>query len=90
MSWGDRAECKKEDYDPETWVPSGSPKRSAQVQDAIRICRKVCTVRQQCAQEARATGQSFGVWGGVDLGYSGTVSERAWEQLRAVAEGMKA
>lgn len=87
MTWGERAECKKKIYDPEMWVPSGGTTRPAKVQEAIRICRKHCEIRRQCAQHARDTGQTFGVWGGV-LGYGTNPSQRATALLKAVAEGV--
>ena len=59
--WRDRAACR--DADPDLFFPllgeSADPARA--------ICA-ACAVRAECLTLARARGEQFGVWGGVDLG----------------------
>lgn len=56
--WAASALCAQ--ADPEAWFPEkGSSTRSAK-----RVCMR-CTVRTECLEEALATGERFGVFGGL-------------------------
>lgn len=51
--------------DPEIWFPDR--KRDPRLKLAIRLCNE-CPVILQCADYAKRTGQSCGVWGGKLIG----------------------
>lgn len=59
--WRDRAACP--DYDPELWFPH--PGQDDVAEQAKAICRR-CPVVDDCLRWALDTGQSYGVWGGLD------------------------
>jgi WhiB family redox-sensing transcriptional regulator len=58
QSWRDQASCLQ--VGPEPWFPE----KGDSVREARVICRR-CPVRQSCQEYAVATGQRFGVWGGL-------------------------
>jgi WhiB family redox-sensing transcriptional regulator len=76
--WRRRAACRGED--PELFFPVGStgPAALAQSTEAKKICAR-CPVRRACLVFAMATGQEYGIWGGL------TESERS--QLRRRVAG---
>lgn len=56
--WVDQALCAQ--TDPEAFFPE----KGGSTRDAKATCRG-CTVRAECLEEALATGQRFGIWGGL-------------------------
>lgn len=72
--WRLHAACR--DEDPELFYPVGNTKPARdQARQAQAVCRR-CPVTQQCLEEALATPERDGVWGG-------TVPERRDRMLRA-------
>ena len=54
------------DYDPDLFFPIGSSRpASRQTERAKAVCAK-CPVRLECLDWAQTTGQTHGVWGGLD------------------------
>ncbi|MFE7133814.1 WhiB family transcriptional regulator [Streptomyces sp. NPDC057638] len=75
MEWQREAACA-DTADPELFFPVSTTGPGAkQVERARAVCRR-CPVAAECADWARETGQSNGVWGGV-----------AVERRRAVLAG---
>lgn len=62
--WRRRAACRGED--PELFFPVGLAGRAAlaQIAEAKEICAR-CAVRRACLAFAMATGQAYGIWGGL-------------------------
>jgi WhiB family transcriptional regulator, redox-sensing transcriptional regulator len=64
--WEGRAACKGHDpslfFGPNRFEPKRE--RLAREAAAKEVCR-VCPVRQECRDHALATGETFGVWGGL-------------------------
>ncbi|MGH3149154.1 MAG: WhiB family transcriptional regulator [Streptosporangiaceae bacterium] len=62
--WRRRAACRGED--PELFFPVGSagPATLAQITEAKTICAR-CPARRACLVFALATGQEYGIWGGL-------------------------
>lgn len=58
--WRHRAACRGED--PELWFPLTHA--TAQIRVAKDICVD-CPVQSECLEWAIATGQDFGIWGGL-------------------------
>lgn len=58
LSWQDGANCKGANAD------LFFPERGASTRTAKSICRE-CTVREACLEFAIATGEKFGIWGGM-------------------------
>lgn len=67
--WVSRANCRG--IDPDLFFPE----RGASTRDAKEVCRG-CRVREDCLVFALATGQKFGIWGGL--------SERERRRVRRV------
>lgn len=64
MSWLDRAACRE--ASPELFFPVGtSGPALIQTAAAKAVCR-LCPVAADCLAWALASGQDFGVWGGLD------------------------
>jgi WhiB family transcriptional regulator, redox-sensing transcriptional regulator len=62
--WEEYAACRG--TDPELFFPVSTTGPSAvQIRQAKEICAR-CPVRQPCLAYALATGQQFGIWGGLD------------------------
>lgn len=58
------AACR--DVDPELFFPLGkSGPALLQVEAAKAVCHR-CLIREECGQYAVASGQEFGIWGGLD------------------------
>jgi WhiB family redox-sensing transcriptional regulator len=78
--WTDRALCRF--FDPEAWFPmfpqdashAEKQRYAQQVEAAQEVCQR-CPVREDCLKDANDRGESYGIWGGVDL--SGRYKERA-------------
>ena len=71
MTWWERADCRRPEYQPDLWFPAtptnaGPTSEHVQRQElrAKLICSS-CPVRDQCLSEALASGEKFGVWGGL-------------------------
>jgi WhiB family transcriptional regulator, redox-sensing transcriptional regulator len=77
--WRRRAACRGEE--PELFFPVGSagPAALAQIAEAKKICAR-CPVRQACLVFAMATGQEYGIWGGL------TEDERSQLRRRVAGE----
>lgn len=60
----DRAACRNED--PELFFPVGDIGRvnRRQIADALAVCQR-CPVVTDCREWALATGQAYGIWGGL-------------------------
>lgn len=87
MTWEQRAECRN--HEPENWIPKRDKGRADKVKTAQRICSGRCPVQRDCADFAITTGQTFGVWGGVDLGDSTSKpTEQALKALHLAAKGL--
>lgn len=65
--WQDLANCLG--VDPDLFFPE----RGASTREAKEVC-KGCTVREECLEYSLATGEKFGIWGGL--------SERERRRLR--------
>lgn len=65
-AWHARALCNG--MQPDIWYPAatGSTPRTQAVVEARRICRQ-CPVRRECLDDAIATRQQWGIWGGQDF-----------------------
>jgi WhiB family transcriptional regulator, redox-sensing transcriptional regulator len=64
MDWQNRAACR--DIDAELFFPVSSHGPGLrQTEQAKEICR-ACPVLTPCARLALASGQEYGVWGGLD------------------------
>lgn len=82
--WRLRAACR--DQDPELFFPVGSagPAALAQIAEAKKICGR-CQVRRACLVFAMATGQAYGIWGGLTEGERSQLRRRvAGKQMAAV------
>lgn len=63
-SWTESAACRG--ADPELFFPISSAGVSQrQIRSAKAVCAR-CPVRPACLDYALATGQRFGIWGGLD------------------------
>lgn len=63
MDWRQRAICREED--PELFFPVGtSGPALLQIAEAKTVCRR-CPVVSECLTWALASGEDFGVWGGM-------------------------
>ena len=67
QDWQDQANCLG--VDPDLFFPE----RGASTREAKEVCRG-CVVRLDCLEYAQATGEKFGIWGGL--------SERERRRLR--------
>ena len=56
--WQDQANCLG--VDPDLFFPE----RGASTREAKEVCRG-CVVKQDCLEYALATGEKFGIWGGM-------------------------
>ncbi|MEV4099558.1 WhiB family transcriptional regulator [Nonomuraea sp. NPDC049649] len=64
LDWSRRAACS--DLDPELFFPiSLQGPGQSQVERAKAVCR-TCPVRRPCLDYAISSGQTHGVWGGLD------------------------
>lgn len=71
LYWEHRAECRN--HDPELWWPVSAGGRGetptaadhAAASAAVAICRNHCPVQQECLDQAIATGERHGIWGGL-------------------------
>ncbi|MGH8906904.1 MAG: WhiB family transcriptional regulator [Egibacteraceae bacterium] len=64
--WRDRAACAPPDVDPDMFFPVGvSGPWLDQIERAKELCRR-CDVAAECLEWAVATGQDYGIWGGLD------------------------
>jgi WhiB family redox-sensing transcriptional regulator len=82
--WRRRAACR--DEDPELFFPVGSAGSAAlaQIAEAKKICAR-CPVRRACLVFAMATGQEYGIWGGLTEGERSQLHRRvAGKQTAAV------
>jgi WhiB family transcriptional regulator, redox-sensing transcriptional regulator len=57
-AWQDLANCLG--VDPDLFFPE----RGASTREAMEVCRG-CVVRDDCLEYALATGEMFGIWGGM-------------------------
>ncbi|MEU5161239.1 WhiB family transcriptional regulator [Streptomyces sp. NPDC020875] len=64
MDWRHNAVCREED--PELFFPVGNTGPALdQIEEAKAVCHR-CPAIDQCLQWALESGQSDGVWGGLD------------------------
>ena len=64
--WESRAECSNPLRDPDDWhANEGTPDGRRQVEAALRVCNKVCTVRDQCLAYALDNDIEESIWGGM-------------------------
>lgn len=59
--WWHQAACKGK---PDHLFDSGGPGRLSRNHEGLAICR-ACPVREQCLQDALATGDTYGIRGGL-------------------------
>lgn len=61
--WREHAACR--DQDPDLFFPIGDAGPALQqIDDAKAICHR-CPVTEECLRFALATGQDYGIWGGL-------------------------
>lgn len=70
--WRDDAACATHP-DPELWFAEASEHTKAR---AAQVICWTCPVKDRCAAEAKASGQVWGVWGGVHLNGWGAKADR--------------
>lgn len=81
MDWRHLAECL--DEDPELFFPIGNTGPALiQIEQAKAVCRR-CPVLQTCQAWALASGQDFGVWGGLSEDERRALKRRTARQRRA-------
>lgn len=81
MDWRHLAECL--DEDPELFFPIGNTGPALiQIEQAKSVCRR-CPVVQTCQAWALASGQDFGVWGGLSEDERRALKRRTARQRRA-------
>lgn len=81
MDWRHLAECL--DEDPELFFPIGNTGPALiQIEQAKSVCRR-CPVLQTCQSWALASGQDFGVWGGLSEDERRALKRRTARQRRA-------
>lgn len=61
-NWIDRGACLG--LDPDDWFPDSNSHPLA-AHDAIRVCRTLCQVREQCLEMALTEGLHDGIFGGL-------------------------
>jgi WhiB family redox-sensing transcriptional regulator len=61
-NWMDKGACLG--LDPDDWFPDNNS-HPRTTHDAIRVCRTLCQVRDECLQFALAEGLQFGIFGGM-------------------------
>ncbi|MGW4124738.1 WhiB family transcriptional regulator [Nocardia sp. NPDC004711] len=90
-AWHEEAACAglltEAFYPPTPREPKSRATRRKAVTAALRVCL-ACPVRRQCAADALANGERYGIWGGVDLGdqvSSKSTLAKRYEQLRQVS-----
>ncbi len=82
--WRDDGECRRPEYDPEQWHPTGTTgPHLAQIADAKTVCYG-CPVMRECRQWALTHRTESGIWGGM------TENERVAWHRRMVRANAKA
>lgn len=65
-AWRDHAKCKNLGTKNFFGEVVRGESRKPLIESAVAIC-KTCTVRKECFNFAKKSGEMFGVWGGVDF-----------------------
>jgi WhiB family redox-sensing transcriptional regulator len=82
MNWRLRAACARPEVESELFFPL--PGDNAAREKAIAVCAG-CEVSRECSDFARETGQTSGVWAGIDRGVANARRSDRLRLARAAA-----